>query len=101
MYADVLVCVRMAAYSETHEYVHFPIRPLGHILILLSLHCRLATFISCGGYQAKILCALLNSPIVPTTLSFTAKILNEENGTWHFVVLYIPLLGQYLIFSAP
>ena len=66
MYANILVCVKMATYSETHEYVNISTCPLDHILILVFLHCSLATLILCGGCQAKILCALLISLIVPS-----------------------------------
>jgi hypothetical protein len=77
MYASLLVCVKMAAYSETHEYVHISTWPSDHILILVFLHFSLATFILCGGCQAKLLCALLISPIVPTTLSLLMPLLRK------------------------
>jgi len=77
VYANLLVCVKMAAYSETHKYVHFPTRPLDHILILLSLQFRLVTFMLCRGCQDKILCPFLNFPIVPTTLSLLMHLLRK------------------------
>ena len=77
MYANFLVCVAMAAYSEPHEYVHILTCHLDHILILPSLNCSPATFILCGGCQAKIVCAFFISSIVPTTLSLLMPLLRK------------------------